>query len=136
MTLMLSLVRTQPPCHMSAQLFDWSAPQALSGFDVILACDVLYEDFSVEPLADLVPSLLSKGPHARLLLSDPAARTPQNRERFLQLLGSRRDGLSLNVEEAVTSNFEFKDSPQDGLQTAVVLTTLRRRLGGDMVGVK
>ena len=47
-------------------------------FDVLLACDVLYEDTSVDPVAEAVPRLLySAG--GRLVLADPTHRTEQNR---------------------------------------------------------
>lgn len=122
--------------RISAQSFDWSDPPALQPFDVILACDVLYEDFSVEPLAGLVPELLSNAPDARVLLADPVNRTPHNRERFLNLLAAnKRAGLALNVEEATQVDFMFKGSSQDGFKNPVVLTTLRRGVGGDTVGV-
>lgn len=122
--------------QISAQVFDWADPPALAPFDVILACDVLYEDFSVEPLAGLVPELLSRQPGARVLLADPVNRTPHNRQRFLELLAAnKRGGLALNVEEASQVDFMFKGSSQDGLRNPVVLTTLRRGMGGDTVGV-
>jgi len=42
-------------------VFDWSARLAdavMDRFDVVLACDVLYEQFSVEPVSSVVPKLL------------------------------------------------------------------------------
>ena len=128
-------VHSHAAAHMSAEMFDWSAPPNLAPFDVILACDVLYEDFSVEPLARLMPGLLSSRPHARVLLADPVNRTPENRQRFLQLLAAKGGGSALNVEETSTVEFEFRGSSQGGGQMPVVLTMLRRRLGGDTVGV-
>lgn len=128
--------RSSISCQISAQLFDWADPPALAPFDVILACDVLYEDFSVEPLAGLVPELLSNQPDARVLLADPVNRTPHNRQRFLELLAANKGGgLALNVQEASQVDFMFKGSSQDGLRNPVVLTTLRRGMGGDTVGV-
>lgn len=39
-----------------ARTFDWARSELLQEkFDVLLACDVLYEDFAVEPIAALVP---------------------------------------------------------------------------------
>ena len=122
--------------QVTAEMFDWSAPPALRPFDVVLACDVLYEDFSVEPLAGLVPELLSNQLNARILLADPVNRTPHNRQRFLELLSATRNGSGMNVEETCRVDFMFKGSSQDGLKNPVLLTTLRRTTGGDTVGVK
>ncbi|KAK9842869.1 hypothetical protein WJX74_003682 [Apatococcus lobatus] len=126
--------------QVSAEIFDWSKPPALQPFEVILACDVLYEDFSVEPLAALIPQLLSEQPHARVLLADPVNRTPLNRQRFLELLALHRGGSAgksgLNVEETSQVDFVFKHSSQDCLRNPVLLTTLRHTMGGDTVGVK
>ncbi len=118
--------------QLSAETFDWLAPPDLKPFDVILACDVLYEDFSVDPLASLMPKLLSRGTHALILLADPVNRTPANRQRFLQILAAKGGGCAVNVEEACTVDFKSRGD----LHTPVVLTSLRRRLGGDTVGVR
>jgi hypothetical protein len=40
-------------CLVSAAVYDWGQPPALRPVDVLLACDVLYEDFSVEVRAGL-----------------------------------------------------------------------------------
>ena len=73
--------------QVRAELFDWSMPVHQQRYDVVLACDVLYEDFSVEPVASVVPKLLYSS-NSRLILADPANRTVQNRERFVKLLQS------------------------------------------------
>lgn len=36
-----------------AELFDWTAAYSGPKFDVLLACDVLYEDFSVDSVAQV-----------------------------------------------------------------------------------
>lgn len=82
-------------CRVKARVFDWSTPERLfeagadgervKPFDVVLACDVLYEDGAVEPIASLVPLLLSSASGSRLLLADPPNRTERNRLRFLQV---------------------------------------------------
>jgi len=36
------------PCRVHAEVYDWSNPVSLAAFDVVVACDVLYETFSVE----------------------------------------------------------------------------------------
>lgn len=61
-----------------ADIFDWTVPYGGPKFDVLLACDVLYEDVSVDPVAEAVPRMLfSAG--GRLVLADPAHRTQHNR---------------------------------------------------------
>ena len=61
-----------------AEIFDWTVPYDGPKFDVLLACDVLYEDVSVDPVAEAVPRMLfSAG--GRLVLADPAHRTQHNR---------------------------------------------------------
>jgi len=72
-------------CTVQAALFDWSKPVTLPRFDVVLACDVLYESDAVDPIAAVVPKLL-KSTSGLLLLADPPNRTAHNRERFLRLL--------------------------------------------------
>ena len=75
---------------LEAGVLDWLNPVGLESygkFDVVIACDVLYEDFSVEPVASLVPMLLrSDKETGQILLADPPDRTRHNRERFLELL--------------------------------------------------
>ena len=66
------------PAQVRAELFDWNNHVCSGNFDVALACDVLYEHFSVEPVAHIAPQLLS--PKAgMLLLADPSRRTRENR---------------------------------------------------------
>ena len=89
-------------CRVRAEVFDWSQPLSslLHYFDVVLACDVLYEAFSVEPVAKITPQLLklsgssdsSDESPGVILLADPPLRAKQNRDRFLELLGA--DGFS------------------------------------------
>ncbi len=62
-------------------------------FDVVLACDVLYESAAVEPISRLVPGIL-KADGGRLLLADPPNRTAHNRERFVELLGGGGGGAT------------------------------------------
>ena len=45
-----------PPCLVRARVFDWTRSELLKeSFDVLLACDVLYQDEAVQPMAELVP---------------------------------------------------------------------------------
>jgi predicted nicotinamide N-methyase len=88
-------------CRVRAEVFDWSQPLSslLHYFDVVLACDVLYEAFSVEPVAKIAPKLLkvtsttegggeNDNSPGVILLADPPLRAKQNRDRFLELLKS------------------------------------------------
>lgn len=59
-------------------MFDWSRPSPSEPYDLALACDVLYEAFSVEPVAKAIPQLLNLRT-GRLLLADPSRRTKENR---------------------------------------------------------
>ena len=54
-------------------------------FDLVLACDVLYESHAVAPVASLVPKLTVPG-GGRWLLADPPNRAPKNRARFRELV--------------------------------------------------
>ncbi len=79
--LLVSFSVRRPGCGAVAlQTLDWADTAALGGarFDALLACDVLYETFSVGPIADLAPRLLFTSGGA-LLLADPSERTVQNR---------------------------------------------------------
>ena len=65
--------------QLHGKLLDWTAEDpGLGKFDVVLACDVLYEDFSVEPVAHVVQHLMTpRG--GRLILADPEGRTRAHR---------------------------------------------------------
>lgn len=74
---------------VQAGALDWLRPEGLEAygrFDVVIACDVLYEDFSVEPVAALMPQLLTAADSGDIVLADPPNRTRANRERFLDLV--------------------------------------------------
>ena len=84
---------------MSAAVLDWSVAYRGPPFELCIACDVLYETFSVDPVARLVPQLLGGRDGSQLVLADPPTRTPANRARFVDLVGV--GGLVL--EEARTA---------------------------------
>ncbi len=93
-----------------ARTFDWARSELLEEkFDVLIACDVLYEGSAVQPIAELVPRLLSGASGSRLLLADPPTRTAHNRERFLQLIkeqqlaASRGNGVGASEGPGVES---------------------------------
>lgn len=89
---------------ISAAVFDWNNEFAGSAkFDVVIACDVLYEEVAVEPLARLLPAMLA-GPvedGRRILLTDPQDRTPKHRERFLELLAHTDPSLVVDFVKTV-----------------------------------
>jgi predicted nicotinamide N-methyase len=77
------------PSTALPQEFDWNEPitgSNLHGFDMILMCDCLYEKFSVEPIARVLPLLLRETPEARIVLADPPNRAKANRDKFLGLM--------------------------------------------------
>lgn len=86
-------------CRVSAALLDWFAPDCDQfgddGFDVVLACDVLYTPSAVDVIAPLVlrlfgkekrPGKRKKSTNNVFVLADPPGRFPENHERFLRLM--------------------------------------------------
>ena len=69
-----------------AEVFDWNAVSAdQRTFDLVLACDVLYEAHAVAPVAALIPMLTNEAPRpGRWMLADPPDRAPKNRAAFLE----------------------------------------------------
>lgn len=115
------------PGRVVARLVDWNEPSSEERYDVVLCCDVLYEEGSVEPVAELVQQLLAPG--GRLMLADPPNRTKHNRERFLSLL--RDSGLPFLLEESYTCPVLNADASVE-----VMILNLRLALGGDTVGLR
>eukprot|EP00898_Chlorokybus_atmophyticus_P000058 jgi/Chlat1/1052/Chrsp110S00057 len=68
------------------ELFDFNQPAGAWSkyFDVVFACDVLYELATVQPLATIVPQLLK--PNGVFVLADPPNRVPENRKEFVKLM--------------------------------------------------
>lgn len=81
MRLLLAVLDLLLQAQVRAELFDWTNPVCYGDYDVALACDVLYEQFSVEPMAHIAPQLLSPKT-GMLLLADPSRRTRDNRYRL------------------------------------------------------
>jgi len=89
-------------CVVSAAKVDWFEPAlAPKGFDVVLACDVLYTPAAVDAIATLVLRLFEKEDEAMdddgdreragraggtFILADPPGRFPKNHERFMSLM--------------------------------------------------
>ena len=55
-------------------------------FDVVLACDVLYNPEAVDAIAALVLRLFGSGSSGAFILADPPGRFPKNHARFLSLM--------------------------------------------------
>jgi predicted nicotinamide N-methyase len=100
-------------CAVRAAVFDWGRAPQLPRFDVVLACDVLYEPEAVAPISEVVPRLL-KSSGGLLLLADPPNRTAANRERFLALL---REGPT---PFAVDECYEHRWGPGGGAARAAL----------------
>ena len=104
--------------------FDWNLPPGPleHAFDVILVCDCLYEKFSVEPIARVLPRLLSQSPGATIVLADPPNRAKANREKFLGLMKvfefEVQEERRVDVNEMMDGGFR---------QTEIVLLSLVRR---------
>ena len=87
-----------------AEVFDWNAVRAdQRTFDLVLACDVLYEAHAVAPVAALIPKLTNEAPRGRWMLADPPDRAPKNRAAFLERVKSDH-GMELvrETRETVT----------------------------------
>lgn len=88
----------------SAEVFDWNAVRAdQRTFDLVLACDVLYEAHAVAPVSALIPKLTNGAPRGRWMLADPPDRAPKNRAAFLERVKSDH-GMELvrETRETVT----------------------------------
>ena len=91
-------------CVVSASVFDWNAvPVDQERFDLVLACDVLYETHAVKPVASLVPKL-TKEKTGVWLVADPPLRAPKNRARFVELIAARDFSPSPPRETTTTHN--------------------------------
>lgn len=118
-----------PMCQVQAAPFDWTVPFEGAPFDVIIACDVLYEKFSLEPLASIIPTMLGDRSMAQsLLLTDPPERHPANRRRFMELITERDKELVVRLNK-------ISSPVHEGKSTDVQLIVLERRVGGQTVGM-
>lgn len=119
----------KPSCRVQVAPFDWTLPFEDAPFDVVIACDVLYENFSVEPLASIIPTMLGDRSLAQsLLLTDPPRRAPENRIRFMQLIAERDPEMMVRFNKIASPVHEGKN-------TDVQLIVLQRRVGGQTVGM-
>lgn len=133
--------KNQPTARVGlidVDILDWSAPvtpRHQGTYDILLLSDVLYEKYSVEPVASIVPILLKGNDGSdglALLLADPPNRARMNRERFLELLQNGGNG-----DEFVLSGVEEKVVMFEGEEKEVMLITIKRMSRfGDTIGVK
>ena len=106
--------------------FDWNLPVGVleHRFDCILVCDCLYEKFSVEPIARVLPQLLGESTNAKIVLADPPNRAKANRDKFLGLM--KVYGFELTKEVRVDVNEMTEASVPSYKRTEVVLIVLQR----------
>lgn len=132
--------------RFSAQVFDWDSPHASwpqQRFDVVLACDVLYEPSLVDAIAEVVPRLLGRQ-GGRLYVADPPMRTVANRERFISLLAQTpsKKGISMGVDENYLCNTDITKLDNElvgGSATEtlpVQMLLLRSKEGHSSVGLR
>ena len=99
---------------VSVNVLDWFAPDfsqfGADGFDVVLACDVLYTPEAVDVIAPLVMNLFNmvdvdtkKKNEKRFVLADPPGRFPENHVRFLKLMEDPSLGLSDSLSDSSNS---------------------------------
>jgi ETFB lysine methyltransferase len=124
---------------VDVDILDWSAPvtpRHQGTYDTVLLSDVLYEKYSVEPVANIVPRLLKSNDGSdglALFLADPPNRARINRERFLELLQNGGNGNN----EFVLSEVEEKVVMFEGEEKEVMLIMIKRMSRfGDTIGVK
>lgn len=118
---------------VSARLYDWTTPiptELLSAFDVVLACDVLYDKDAAGHVGAVVPLLLKE--NGLLVLADPPMRTPKHREECVRLLNgnAKKNGICFNLEQVCQHSVLF-----DGREVQVQIMHFRKSLRSTM-GVK
>lgn len=124
---------------VSGRLLDWSDPSVRGSFDVVLACDVLYEAYSVDPVANVAPRLLGKSSGGkqdgvgRLLLADPPLRARHNRERFIKLI---RDQGYIVEECGERQAHVWEEMRQGYADVPITFMAFRQGCVNDTVGVK
>jgi len=117
--------RCDSDCVVSAAKVDWFEPEkAPTGFDIVLACDVLYTSEAVDAIATLVMRLFdgnaSGTDSGKFILADPPGRFPRNHERFMSLMenpanipgysGDKRRGI-VSVTESIEVCLNLERKP-------------------------
>lgn len=135
----------EPPtvahCVYRALPFDWSSSSVTERFDVVLACDVLYEAEAVDLVASVIPKLLNPGNSSSLLLADPPNRTAANRERFLRLIAAAQPTRLLLQESGIEQCHVQQLDPEmlggvTSESVGVQFMVFRSAVGNDTIGLK
>jgi hypothetical protein len=115
-------------CPVTAQVFDWGAPWHGSPVDVVLGADVLYDASAVTPLATRIPEMLGRGGGGgrRVLLTDEAKRSPENRQRFMMELAE--------IDSKIVVEMNYTRSGTGGNKD-VQMIVLRQQEWGETVGL-
>lgn len=128
-------------CIYRALPFDWNSSKVTERYDVVLACDVLYESEAVDLVASVIPKLLKPGNSSMLLLGDPPKRTVANRQRFLDLISAAQPTRLLLQESGIEHcNVQQLDPEMLGGVTsesvAVQFMVFQSAVGNDTIGLK
>jgi predicted nicotinamide N-methyase len=128
-------------CSYSALSFDWNSSKVTERYDVVLACDVLYESEAVDLVASVIPKLLKPGNSSSLLLADPPNRTVANRQRFLDLIAAAQPTRLLLQESGVEQcDVQQLDPEMLGGVTSesvsVQFMVFQSAVGNDTIGLK
>jgi predicted nicotinamide N-methyase len=121
--------------------FDWNSSKVTERYDVVLACDVLYESEAVDLVASVIPKLLKPGNSSSLLLADPPNRTVANRQRFLDLIAAAQPTRLLLQESGVEQcDVQQLDPEMLGGVTSesvsVQFMVFQSAVGNDTIGLK
>jgi hypothetical protein len=132
---------TSAQCVYRALPFDWNSSAVTERYDVVLACDVLYEADAVDLVASVIPKLLKPGNSSTLLLADPPSRTVANREKFLGLISAAQPTRLLLQESGIEQcNVQQLDPEMLGGVTAesvgVQFMVFQSAVGNDTIGLK
>lgn len=132
---------TAAQCVYRAKPFDWNSSTVTERYDVVLACDVLYEAEAADLVASVIPKLLKPGNSSTLLLADPPNRTVANREKFLGLISAAQPTRLLLQESGIEQcNVQQLDPEMLGGVTAesvgVQFMVFQSAVGNDTIGIK
>lgn len=134
----------QPPvaqCVYRALPFDWNSSSIAERYDVVLACDVLYESEAVDLVASVIPKLLEPGNSSTLLLADPPNRTVANRQKFLELIAAAQPTRLLLQESGLEQcDVQQLDPEMLGGVTSetvqICFMVFQSAVGNDTIGLK
>ena len=124
-------------CAIDAMRLDWTEPYTGPTYDVVIACDVLYEGPASAPLAALLPKLLNQNPRrdSHIVLSDEPTRTPYNRKAFCEKLAENDPGLILELDTlAPAMHRDAAESQKESSREDKQIVVVRRAQASDTVG--